>query len=1179
MAYNYVVTAQKPTVVNHCATGNFTSPTDLNLIVAKSCRLEVFLVTPEGLQPVTEVVIYGTVAVMKLFRLAEEEKDLLFVVTQHYQAMVLEYRTDGVHPEIVTKIHGNVSDRIGKPSETGIIAIIEPEARCIALRLYDGLLKVVPLDSDGSELKAYNIRLEELSIQDIEFMYGCSNPTVVIIHQDVNGRHVKTYEVSLKDKEFIKSPWKQENVEPEAAFIVPVPSPTNGVLVVGQESITYHNGSHYVTVAPPTIKQSTMLCYGRVDPDGGRFLMGDIAGRLFMVLLEKKGDGSNIIRDIKVELLGECSIPECINYLDNGVVFIGSRLGPSQLIRLLVNPDPASGSYLTVLQSFNNLGPIVDMAVVDLERQGQGQLVTCSGAFKEGSLHVIRNGIGIYELANIELSGTRGIWALSLARSPSPDSMDDDQMEADGSAHGGLSTNYHNTFIVSFVGETRVLGIAGEEVEEIKVTGFATDCQTFYCGCTHHNCIIQVTERSLRLLDGRGEQLIDEWSHPDGKNLSVVSANSQQLAIAVGRELFYFEFTISAISLVSRVTLDHEVACLDLTALAGADRASLVVVAMWTDISAQVLSLPDLTTLSQPTSLGGEIIPRSILLCEFEGTSYCLVAMGDGSLVYFLIDRSTGVLSDKKKVTLGTQPMVLRPFRSQDSTSVFACSDRPAIIYSSNHKLVFANVNIREVVLMCPLHTEIYSNSLVLVSDSAITIGTVDAIQKLHIRSVPLYESPRRIVYQESTETFGVLTMRLDVQEGGGVLSVRTSASTEAKNYSHSSTSAGGGASGGHHPPLKPNTGTVQQTEPGQEVEVHNLLVIDQHTFEVQHCHSFPAGEYALSLLCVSFSTDSSAPTGDGQYYVVGTAFVNPEEAEPKLGRIVVFRYHDQKLVQVAEKEVKGACYSLVQFNDKLLASVNSTVRLFEWTAERELRLECSHFNNIVALYLKAKNDLVLVGDLMRSVTVLQYKTMEGTFEEMARDFSAKYMTAVEILDDDTFLGAENSQNLFVCQKDSAATTDEERMQMQEVGRYHLGDMVNVFRHGSLVMQGITDSISVKTTGSVLFGTVQGAIGLVCQLEPDLYQYLLELQRRMSSVLRPLGCLQHDNWRSYRSERRCEPLDGFIDGDLVESFLDLDQALMTEVVKGMQIKDSSGSSPHLTVDDVIKTVEELTRIH
>ena len=35
----------------------------------------------------------------------------------------------------------------------------------------------------------------------------------------------------------------------------------------------------------------------------------------------------------------------------------------------------------------------------------QGQVVTCSGAFKDGSLRIIRNGIGINEQAQIELAG------------------------------------------------------------------------------------------------------------------------------------------------------------------------------------------------------------------------------------------------------------------------------------------------------------------------------------------------------------------------------------------------------------------------------------------------------------------------------------------------------------------------------------------------------------------------------------------------------------------------------------------------------------------------------------------------------------------------------------------------------------------------------------------------------
>jgi hypothetical protein len=53
---------------------------------------------------------------------------------------------------------------------------------------------------------------------------------------------------------------------------------------------------------------------------------------------------------------------------------------------------------------------------------------------------------------------------------------------------------------------------------------------------------------------------------------------------------------------------------------------------------------------------------------------------------------------------------------------------------------------------MCPLNAEAYPDSLALATDSTVTIGTIDEIQKLHIRTVPLGESPRRIAYQESTQ-------------------------------------------------------------------------------------------------------------------------------------------------------------------------------------------------------------------------------------------------------------------------------------------------------------------------------------------------------------------------------------------------------------------------------------------
>ena len=97
------------------------------------------------------------------------------------------------------------------------------------------------------------------------------------------------------------------------------------------------------------------------------------------------------------------------------MVFIGSALGDSQLVKVLcyimqctyvtnaqlidssglmfvmatvhcfcqLNTEPnEDGLYVQVMETFANLGPIVDMVVVDLERQGQQQVCVTSVFYK-----------------------------------------------------------------------------------------------------------------------------------------------------------------------------------------------------------------------------------------------------------------------------------------------------------------------------------------------------------------------------------------------------------------------------------------------------------------------------------------------------------------------------------------------------------------------------------------------------------------------------------------------------------------------------------------------------------------------------------------------------------------------------------------------------------------------------
>ena len=68
----------------------------------------------------------------------------------------------------------------------------------------------------------------------------------------------------------------------------------------------------------------------------------------------------------------------------------------------------------------------------------------------------------------------------------------------------------------------------------------------------------------------------------------------------------------------------------------------------------RLYKLPTLEEIAKEP-LGGEIIPRSILMTQFEGTNYLLCALGDGSLFYFVLNSQAGQngsswLTEKKKV-------------------------------------------------------------------------------------------------------------------------------------------------------------------------------------------------------------------------------------------------------------------------------------------------------------------------------------------------------------------------------------------------------------------------------------------------------------------------------------------------------------------------------------------------
>ncbi|CAG0890698.1 unnamed protein product [Cyprideis torosa] len=505
----------------------------------------------------------------------------------------------------------------------------------------------------------------------------------------------------------------------------------------------------------------------------------------------------------------------------------------------------------------------------------------------------------------------------------------------------------------------------------------------------------------------------------------------------------------------------------------------------------------------------------------FEGVPYLLVALGDGTLLYYVMDPSCAALSGKKRVTLGTRPLSLKRFRTRgDNTCVFVCSDRPSVIYSIDKKLVFSSVNIKEVSFMCPLHTKAYPNSLAMATLDKLMIGTIDEVKKPQIRSIPLGVTPLKIAHQSSTSSYAILTAESGVLIPGekeaelfGVVASSLAMSTSESRAA-------------------PETVCPR--------DLSHVLFMHQSTYEITHAHQLLPDEQGICITSAKLKDDE-------EYFVVGTAIVLPDGTDPKDGRILVFKYDSGELQLVAEKESKGAVYAVVPFHGKVLCTIGNIVRLYDWTTEKEMRLECSHFNHVKALKsLKAKGDFILVGDMMlQSMTVLLYRLDLSCLEE-------------------TVLRADNFFNLAVCQKDSSSPNEDERLHMIETELFHLGEKINVYCHGKLFMQDATE-ISVPIQGCVLFGTVNGAIGLCCQIPKEFSKCLFELQEKMSESLLLAG----------GTVGKIDESKGFIDGDLIESYLELDHEKQEEIAKNISLP---GGTP-ATADELIRLVLDLAQLH
>ncbi|KAF5360619.1 hypothetical protein D9756_004828 [Leucocoprinus leucothites] len=943
---------------------------------------------------------------------------------------------------------------------------------------------------------------------------------------------------------------------------------------------------------------SDFAAWCSIDGEPSKIILGDTYGKLSLLSL-----GNLETLGLVLIPLGEVSPPTSLTYLTNQIFYVGSHMGDSQLVQLTPVPsafvdrstlpissdihtvqstsfeasaskkgkgraisptfdmdvddetgDPqdsgnivaTKGSYVTVLEQFKNIAPIVDACLVDLDG-GQRQIVTCSGGKNSGSLNIVRNGADFQEIVNIPgVQHALKVWGVRSRLEDSTDAFlllsfyDSSRLVKITDKGGNLSfTPVENDTMEGF--RTHEPTIAFSNVSQ-RVMG--QDGKARYM---NSSLAVQVTGSGASLLDlDEGLQTyvtLSRWevkaNAPGDQNAEIVAAsiNSSQVALAVsgGKKVLLSvaedrKFRVNLTTMNS--DRQFEISAISCTPINPSRAFSqYILVSYWNSNTIEVFSPAESGFKSIHTSSPLPSLVTSLLFYNFgsdqspKGSGYrpyLLAGLADGSVATFSWQAQQ--LKDRKIISLGHAPVSLIVCRvdlgsgsndSEDSgegghgvKTVLAAGNRAIMFAHERNRLVHSPILLKDIVAASPLNTPSLPSSLIIAGDEGLHIGRIKDLNKLHIRSIPFgLDNPRKIAHQPLLKAFGVAFTRTEPARIGDEESISSS-----------------------------------------------FKLIDDTSFEVLARFSCDSNEEVTSVIPFSaVVNDVLTP-----FFIVGTFLYYPEETEPETGRLLLISVSTStnprnpkpsyQLSLVASTEVKGCVYALTSTTSKdeehprFVAAVNSSIMLFRLKVDKnvfpvglELRKVAEWNHNYLVTSLGATGEHVFAGDQISSVSLL--KVQEERFQTVARDYGPRWPVSVEAIDERNVIGANDALNLFTFTLSHYLN----RNVLECTGNYHIADLVTKLIRGTLTTADKSEEATLEP--EEMFFTSSGRIGVIVEASKDTSLHLTELQRNMAAVIPSVGGISHARFRAPKSTRGRSDADqasfGFLDGDFIEQLLTL----------------------------------------
>ncbi|KAI1432232.1 mono-functional DNA-alkylating methyl methanesulfonate N-term-domain-containing protein [Xylaria sp. CBS 124048] len=1147
----YIAPIHRPNSVRHAIRAELCPNEPPCLVVAKANRLEVWKQEDSGTLGLLDTqYVNGTISMVQRLRPRDTDTDILFVGTERFQYFTANW--DRAKKRLCTlEMFYDMNERHMRDSQSQDMCVVDPTGRFMVVLLWEGIINILRMHTVKSKRQQLywmdQIRISELYVKDAAFLnVENDQPKVAFLYQtriEHPDRHLVTYRLTADDKNTEVSRFeardqidRMEIEDTGASLLIPVSKGEDdqkrylsrnattararlgGLIVVGETRLLYYDDAAKKKVE--TALQEASIFVAWAEYDVSHYFVGDDYGKLWMLSIILDGVA---VTGMEMKKIGTISRPSSLVYMGRDTLFVGSHYGDSQVFHI-----DSSLSSIALIQTLHSIAPILDLTIMDMGNResesqttnefssGQARIVTGSGAFKDGSLRAVRSGVGLDDIGILaSMPSVRSLFSLKSSSATKTDIL-----------------------MVSLLTETRIFLFSPtgsiEEVDDYK--GMILTEPTLLAQNISNDRILQVTPSSVSLIEQESGVVISTWRPVLGE-ITNVSANDQWMLLSVdGRVLLSFQIGRDLIKVEQNDLGDSDqVACIHLPP----QYPSIGVVGFWKSGSISIVNVITLESMhgeslrrkDENSSVPRDIALAQVLPKELAGPTL-FVSMEDGFVVSFNVSKTDYSLSGRKMVVLGMRHARLQLLpQPNDMYNVFATSEIPSLMYGSEGRIVYSAVTADDAVCICPFDSAAFPKSIAIATGKEVKISLIENERRTHVNPLPMGETVRRIAYSRAERAFGLGCLERQVQDN-------------------------------------------------EEILTSSFKLVDEVSFQQRGKSFLLDGTSQTEIVEAVIRADLPDSYGNrAERFIVGTTFLHSRPGlapNDKNGRILVLGIDDSREPYlISSLELKSQVKALAVMGEMIIAALTKTVIVYSFsetsTTSAELKKVASYRPATYPIDVVVEGNKIAVADIMKSMSLLEFtpKTDEqpAKLTEIARHYQGVWTTALCHLDEDEWLEADAQGNLLVLRKNSLGATPEDRHKLEVTSDISLGEMVNKMRK-------ITVATNENTivVPKAFIGTVEGGVYLFGTISPKYQDLLMRFQIELAKVVETLGTIEFSWFRSFRNaERQSEGPFRFVDGELLERFLDLDETQQEAVCSEV------GLGP--TAESMRTLVEELKRMH